>query len=581
MGLTSSRFTSSRAICSLLVLVMAQVLGFASLSFGVSRVSASTEIVYEPFGPNWVPGSQWSTATGANYTPNVVTDNAQVPTSALRLTSTQTQRSGGLIFNRAIPITSGLDISFTFAEWGGTGADGLSFFLQKGTETSTVMPPGGTLGYSADRNQTPNLDGLKGGLIGVGFDMFGNHGNAQFEGPGCPTSTRPGGNALVIRGPGEARVGYCILGTLKDLTANSPSNTRWNEGTSSRAGRARSARIVVDPSSASTPQVKVWICAAGSACSTSGAPSLAVNSPNELLGQQSVRFGFAAATGGFTNNHEIWDLTIRSQSAIAPVVITTTALSDGTVGTAYTNTVVASDGVPSYSYAVIGGVLPPGLILNAQTGAITGTPTTTGTYPLTIEVTDSRVSGQSGRTANRNYSISVVAAAPTNTVAPSNSATPPNAVAPSNSVVAIVPRGVVKNDSSRGEQGKNQVIRVLKNDVPAQAASWDARTVRLCAVGKASPNCALASRFVEGEGTYSVKDDGTVVFAPLSSFVGTATTIRYQVVDSKGATYSATLTPVVLAAELPATGSNLRLLTLVALVVMAAGALLHRERFRM
>jgi LPXTG-motif cell wall-anchored protein len=121
----------------------------------------------------------------------------------------------------------------------------------------------------------------------------------------------------------------------------------------------------------------------------------------------------------------------------------------------------------------------------------------------------------------------------------------------------------------------------LKNDVPAQAASWDVRTVRLCAVGKASPNCALASRFVEGEGTYSVKDDGTVVFAPLSSFVGTATTIRYQVVDSKGATYSATLTPVVLAAELPATGSNLRLLTLVALVVMAAGALLHRERFRM
>jgi hypothetical protein len=40
------------------------------------------------------------------------------------------------------------------------------------------------------------------------------------------------------------------------------------------------------------------------------------------------------------------------------------------------------------TYAIQSGTLPPGLSLNAATGAVTGTPTTAGTYPVTIRATD-------------------------------------------------------------------------------------------------------------------------------------------------------------------------------------------------
>ncbi|MHC4714965.1 MAG: Ig domain-containing protein, partial [Planctomycetota bacterium] len=78
-----------------------------------------------------------------------------------------------------------------------------------------------------------------------------------------------------------------------------------------------------------------------------------------------------------------------SAPAAAPVDITTTTLSDGQVGVAYSQTLAATGGVPPYSWAVTVGSLPAGLSLNSGTGEISGTPTTPETAPFTVEVTDS------------------------------------------------------------------------------------------------------------------------------------------------------------------------------------------------
>ena len=64
--------------------------------------------------------------------------------------------------------------------------------------------------------------------------------------------------------------------------------------------------------------------------------------------------------------------------------------SSGTVGTPYNSALVASSGVPPYTlYQITSGSLPPVLILNGATGAITGTPTTAGVFNFTAQVTDS------------------------------------------------------------------------------------------------------------------------------------------------------------------------------------------------
>lgn len=56
----------------------------------------------------------------------------------------------------------------------------------------------------------------------------------------------------------------------------------------------------------------------------------------------------------------------------------------------FTGRVVATGGIPPYSFAVgVGTALPPGIALDPVTGAVTGTPTTAGTYSFLIEAHDS------------------------------------------------------------------------------------------------------------------------------------------------------------------------------------------------
>jgi hypothetical protein len=89
-------------------------------------------------------------------------------------------------------------------------------------------------------------------------------------------------------------------------------------------------------------------------------------------------------------------------------IITTTMLGNGKINVAYSEHVSATGGSGIFTaWAITSGALPAGVALNSATGAISGTPTASGIFFFTIQVTDS--SGASGY-----QTLSIVVAAATN-----------------------------------------------------------------------------------------------------------------------------------------------------------------------
>ncbi len=91
------------------------------------------------------------------------------------------------------------------------------------------------------------------------------------------------------------------------------------------------------------------------------------------------------------------------------LAISTTALPSAAQGTAYDQTLSATGGTPALTWSVTAGSLPSGLTLSPSTGAITGTPTASGTFSFSVKVSDS---GSPVQSASAALTISVAAPAP-------------------------------------------------------------------------------------------------------------------------------------------------------------------------
>ena len=128
-------------------------------------------------------------------------------------------------------------------------------------------------------------------------------------------------------------------------------------------------------------------------CTVGGTPTAAGSSPVTVK---------VTDAGSPAQNATQNDTIVISPS---PLTITNT-LPNGTVGVAYSSTITASGGTTPYSCSIAAGTLPAGLSLTGCT--VAGTPTTAGSSPVTVKVTDS---GSPAQNVTADDTIVIAAAA--------------------------------------------------------------------------------------------------------------------------------------------------------------------------
>ncbi|HYC88271.1 MAG TPA: S8 family serine peptidase [Thermoanaerobaculia bacterium] len=99
------------------------------------------------------------------------------------------------------------------------------------------------------------------------------------------------------------------------------------------------------------------------------------------------------------------DAALLSIASCATIGLTS-VVPDAQTLNAYSQSFVASGGVPTYIYAVTVGSLPPGLTLSVA-GLLSGTPTAAGTYSFTVQATDAN-----GCTGYRTVNMAVTVGTP-------------------------------------------------------------------------------------------------------------------------------------------------------------------------
>jgi len=128
----------------------------------------------------------------------------------------------------------------------------------------------------------------------------------------------------------------------------------------------------------------------------------AAEAPIKTIGDALTTIKGALAGNSTGGNSTGGNSTGGGQTTTSPVTLSPAELPDPSLGVAYSATVATTGGEVNETFTYGAGALPPGLALDATSGAITGTPTTAGTFPFTVTAT-----GSAGSSGSQDYTATV------------------------------------------------------------------------------------------------------------------------------------------------------------------------------
>ncbi|RZM27907.1 MAG: tandem-95 repeat protein [Pedobacter sp.] len=228
----------------------------------------------------------------------------------LRLTNAARDQKGFAYSMSNFPSSNGLKVEFEYAIYGGTGADGISFFLFDATASPfTIGGFGGSLGYAQINTTNPASAGVSKGYLAIGLDEFGNFSNPS-EGRQGGTTQVPGSVTLRGKGDGAAftPTNYRFLTSQQtDALGVSLVGDNTRRVTDPTVTGYRKVGIELIPNPAGGYNINVRITRGGN-------PQVSTlvidNYYYPDVAPTSLRYGFASSTGDETNFHEIRNVAI-------------------------------------------------------------------------------------------------------------------------------------------------------------------------------------------------------------------------------------------------------------------------------
>lgn len=305
------------------------------------------------------------------------------------------------------PVTGNLSSNFTGAISPASGADRplaisrLKIFFRTGGGTGSFFCSNNSTGTGSVTSTSSSISSLS-GTISRGLNYPATISQQLFFGfkktntttTNFSTATRTGSN--VFRNGSVINSGRVIFAELRvdtlpsavqSLSTTATSSTEisvtWS-GPSDNGGTAITGyRVAYKPEASSTYE---FVTTTGLSTNLTGLTAsttydIKVGAQNAVSSVHNSTFSYTdvqAHTGTAAD-------TTETTLVPVPVFTDSTIDSPATVGVAYSDGVEATD---AESYSISAGSLPDGISLNTATGAITGTPTTAGSYSFTVSATN-------------------------------------------------------------------------------------------------------------------------------------------------------------------------------------------------